>query len=79
LTKEKNDVSRLRLILPPNIMKTVLNLMRRRFVGGTALLIGVGMFIGWLRVGRADFSSKVTTGGKHGLSHLRRHQQQSGF
>jgi hypothetical protein len=48
LTKEKNDVSRLRLILPPNIMKTVLNLMRRRFVGGTALLIGVGMFIGWL-------------------------------
>jgi hypothetical protein len=29
-------------------MKTVLNLMRRRFVGGTALLIGVGMFIGWL-------------------------------
>jgi hypothetical protein len=44
----KNDVSRLRLILPPNIMKTVLNLMRRRFVGGTALLIGVGMFIGWL-------------------------------
>jgi hypothetical protein len=48
LTKEKNDVSRLRLILPPNIMKTVLNLMRRRFVDGTALLIGVGMFIGWL-------------------------------
>lgn len=48
MTKEKNDVSRLRLILPPNIMKTVLNLMRRRFVGGTALLIGVGMFIGWL-------------------------------
>jgi hypothetical protein len=48
LTKEKNDVSRLRLILPPNIMKTVLNPMRRRFVGGTALLIGVGMFIGWL-------------------------------
>jgi hypothetical protein len=46
--KNKNDVSRLRLILPPNIMKTVLNLMRRRFVGGTALLIGVGMFIGWL-------------------------------
>ena len=44
----KNDVSRLRLILPPNIMKTVLNLMRCRFVGGTALLIGVGMFIGWL-------------------------------
>ena len=46
--KNKNDVSRLRLILPPNIMKTVLNLMRRRFVGGTALLIGVGMFIGCL-------------------------------
>jgi len=47
LTKKKNNVSRLRLILPPNIMKTVLNPMRRRFVGGTALLIGVGMFIGF--------------------------------
>jgi hypothetical protein len=55
--------------------------MRRRFVGGTALLIGVGMFIGWLfTIGSGVLTFlKSNNGGKHGLSHHQRHQQQSGF